>query len=558
MDFDWLRDGAPLLLEWVSLRQADGLQRAGLLPAMEKLRRGETLQPEDHPADPGLEEGLALRVLAALMERRVEPLRHYVESLQDATGELPGLSADLLQWQAWAALATDEALRRLTEGLPADGGSKRLLLFAQGWRQWQQGRGPQAALEFQGLQRQALSRGLLPLGELARRAAELARSAGASKGCREPARAPGDFQPGPRPGWATAVPPRADQERLRRREACFLACHRFGRMVGASPPFLELMRKLEEAARDRLPLLLVGETGTGKELAVEYLHGLAFAEGAPLVAVNCGGLNDSLAEAELFGSARGAFTGAVAREGLAAQAEGGTLFLDEFGALPPAVQARLLRFLESGVFRPVGEARERRVTVRLVAATCERERLGAGHFRQDLLHRVAGRVIEVPALERRLEDLPLLARAFLHEAGVVDPAAHPACAPAALARLRRASWPGNIRQLRHLMQRLSSLTAAQVEAELRLLGEASARTTPADTTRPTDGAGTPEGLPLREALARFEWTQIQHALAAAGQDKRLAARRLGISLPTLYARLRGAGRPLSPALKPALDMLPRE
>jgi DNA-binding NtrC family response regulator len=518
---DLLREGGPLLLEWLAARRADDAQRQGLLPALDLLRRGEAPEAGALPTRLDDEHELLLHVLASLAAGRAEALDHYVQSAEGVE-DLPALGSDLLQWRAWARLPFGEALRRLGEGL-AGGARERLELVAAGWAELAAGRPAEARQRFGDIRRLAARLGLRPLEELAARWEEAARV------------------PAGRPSRHPTESQARQEERQRRREAAFLACHRHGRMLGASPPFLELVRRLDEAARDRLPLLLVGETGTGKELAVEYLHQRACAPGAPLVAVNCGGLSDNLAEAELFGSARGAFTGAVAREGLAAQADGGTLFLDEFGALPAAVQARLLRFLESGVFRPVGEARERRVQVRLVAATCERERLGEGSFRQDLLHRMAGRVVEVPPLARRLEDLPLLARAFLHEAGLPDPRAHPACSPTALARLRLAAWPGNLRQLRHLLLRLAPLSVAQVERELEALPLAG----PAPTARPGTGEAPPaEILPLREAVARFEWGQIQAALAAANQDKRLAAKRLEISLPTLYSRLRQAGRPL--------------
>jgi DNA-binding NtrC family response regulator len=471
---------------------------------------------------------LLAHVLGALWDGRADPFLDYVDGMAADGAEVPSaLADDLRRWREWSTLPFAEACRRLERTLPSPCGNSALVACCQGWRLLAEGRPREAAPLFGEARRQARDGHWAALAHLADEGLSQVAGLGVWRGS-----GVAEARPGSGPGH------NREQERLRRREACFLACHRHGRMVGASAPFLELLRRLRQAAADRLPLLLVGETGTGKELAVAYLHQLAYPEGRPLVAVNCAGLGEALAEAELFGSVRGAFTGAVEREGLVAQAEGGLLFLDEFGALPPSVQARLLRFLEDGVYRRVGEARERRVELRVAAATCEAEKLGVG-FRQDLLHRVAGRVIEVPPLARRLDDLPLLARAFLHEAGVADPLRHAACSPATLVTLARAAWPGNLRQLRHLMHRLAPLASDEILSELRALPPAGA-----------DAAGKTESgkdlrvelgdLPLREALARFEWRHIQAALALTGQNKRLAAARLGISLPTLYARLKGA------------------
>lgn len=515
--FDWLVDGAPLLLDRLLCRHAAAILRLGLLPALRALAEGRDL--------PGGGEGewLLPHVLAALCEGRRGPLEDYLDGLAQGVDGLPEvLAEDLERWRSWARLPLAAALTRMLQEPAAGAEEAAARTLARGWLRLASGRAAEARAALGEAGRLAGTR--RRLSELARRLEEAATAADPS-----PPPSRGRVAEGsPPPATADAA------ERLRLREGCFLACHRHGRMVGSCPPFRDLLRHLRRAASDRLPVLLVGETGTGKELAVEYLHGLAFPAGQPLVAVNCGGLSETLAEAELFGAARGAFTGAVEREGLVAQAEGGTLFLDEFGALPASVQARLLRFLESGVYRRVGEARERRVQARVVAATCEGHRLEAG-VRQDLLHRVAGRVIEVPSLDRRREDLPLLVRAFLHEAGVADPRRHPLCRPQAQELLARARWPGNIRQLRHAILRLAAAEEEELAVELAALAPAA----PAPA-----GAGEPPAdLPLREAVARFEWARIQAALAESGQDRRRAALRLGISLPTLYARLKGAAGP---------------
>lgn len=525
LSLDWLRDSPPLLLEWLFLKRGAELLQCGLWRPLDVLRRAE--EDEEELLAPDSEEALLLHVLRAWSLGRPAALLSYLDSLEGEPAEgQHWLAGDLLDWRELGNRGAGEALAQLLEGLPGAAEEAPLRGIADCWRMAEHGRTREARERCTAVIREARRRGAQRLGDLAGCLTAQLERAGS---------------PDRRAGGPSAT-------RESRREACFLACHRYGRMVGRSAPFLELLRQLQLAAGDGLPLLVTGETGTGKELAVEFLHQLAFPAGAPLVAVNCAGLSDNLAEAELFGSVHGAFTGAVDREGLAARADGGLLFLDEFGALPAPVQARLLRFLESGVFRPVGEARERRVTVRVAAATCEIRRLGAA-FRQDLLHRVAGRVIQVPSLSQRLDDLPLLTRAFLHEAGVAAPTRHSLCSVASQTRLRHVDWSGNIRQLRHLVLRLAPLCAGETARELARLPEAGSSACAAAAL--PDAPCLEPGLSLREALASYEWTRIQGELARCGGDKRLAARRLGISLPTLYTRLKRAPDPA--ACRPARE-----
>ncbi len=235
----------------------------------------------------------------------------------------------------------------------------------------------------------------------------------------------------------------------------------FPGIVGASRALRLALAKLDAAIGSELPVLIVGETGTGKELFARALHELGPRAAAPLVAVNCAAVPDALFEAELFGHARGAFTGADrARAGLLARAEGGTLFLDELGELPLARQAALLRVLESRRYRPVGSDEERAFDVHIVAATnrpleAEVER---GTFRQDLLFRINVIEIRVPALRERLDDVPLLVRAFIERE-----APGTVLSPAAMNALESHSWPGNVRELLHHVQRLLSLGVARIE-----------------------------------------------------------------------------------------------
>jgi len=511
----WPATLALLLPLWLLQRHEREWHRLGLLTRLQELCQGR------RDAQGGAEP-LVLSVLAAWQEGRPEALEPFLATGEmEAQGLSPALQEDLHRALDWRG----QDAHHLCHALMMEGARHHPPLFAlcRLWVALDQGK----AREVHGPLQELLALNDGPLRRLAQTLErELPRIL-------PPGSAPGVAEArcsGAQPNGATV-----QGETQRQREICRLACHRYGRMVGSAPAFLGMERRLRQAAQDRLPVLLTGETGTGKELAVEYLHRLAFPAGRPLVAVNCGGLSESLAEAELFGSTRGAFTGAVEREGLVAQAESGTLFLDEFAALPPSVQARLLRFLESGVYRRVGEARERQVQVRVVAATCEVRRLREG-LRQDLLHRVAGRVLEMPSLDARREDIPLLVKAFLLDHGVWDPGAHPLSSPMAQQHLQQAAWPGNIRQLRHTVLRLADMRGAELEQELLALEGAPVHAQSAARESPLL-----EGGSLKEALARFERRCIREALDAHGQDRRRAALQLGISMPTLYSRLREAG-----------------
>jgi MoxR-like ATPase len=235
----------------------------------------------------------------------------------------------------------------------------------------------------------------------------------------------------------------------------------FPGIAGESVALRRALGQLDAAIDGDLPVLVVGETGTGKELFARALHEQGPRARATLCAVNCAAIPDSLFEAELFGHARGSFTGADRmRPGLYARAEGGTLFLDEIGELSLARQATLLRVLETRKYRPVGSDEERAADVRIVAATnrdlAESVRLGT--FRQDLLYRLDVLRVRVPPLRERSGDVPLLLRRFLSAAGVdVE------VAPRALARLSAYAWPGNVRELSHLAQRLAALRLDRID-----------------------------------------------------------------------------------------------
>jgi DNA-binding NtrC family response regulator len=221
---------------------------------------------------------------------------------------------------------------------------------------------------------------------------------------------------------------------------------------------LAVYKQIAHASGSDSPVLISGETGTGKELVALAIHRHSRRGGRPFVPVNCGALTESLLESELFGHVRGSFTGALTdKKGLFEQAHGGTIFLDEIGETSPAVQVRLLRVLEQGEVRPVGADRVRRVDVRVVAATHRdiEAAVAAGTLREDLFYRLNVFRIHVPPLRERREDIPLLAEHFLR--GATPAGGRPASlTPAALAALASHPWPGNVRELENTLARLAA------------------------------------------------------------------------------------------------------
>src|ERR1035437_1113183 len=225
-------------------------------------------------------------------------------------------------------------------------------------------------------------------------------------------------------------------------------------LVGGSACMRELERLVRLVAPRSKKVLIEGETGTGKEVVARALHRLSRRSAMPFVVLNCAAIPESLLEAELFGHVRGAFTGAVqSRMGRVEMASGGTLLLDEIGEMPVSMQAKMLRFLESGELQRVGDNKTTRVDVRLIAATHQplEQRSTEGKFRLDLYHRLAVFPIEVPPLRERMEDLAELAEHFLALLGKDSPRKR--IAPGALARLQDHAWPGNGRELMHVLER---------------------------------------------------------------------------------------------------------
>ncbi|SFD05615.1 regulatory protein, Fis family [Thiohalospira halophila DSM 15071] len=301
-----------------------------------------------------------------------------------------------------------------------------------------------------------------------------------------------------------------------------------------SPNLQTVLRSASLVAASDVTVLLLGESGTGKGRLAEAIHAASPRAAGPMVAVNCGAIPDSLAESELFGHRRGAFTGAVDEApGRIRAASGGTLFLDEVAELPPSAQAKLLRFLETGEVQTVGEATPRRADARVVAAThrdLEAE-VAAGRFRADLFYRLNIVPLEIPALRERRCDIPGLARRLLVELADSHGVERPSFTKAALLRLRDHGWPGNVRELRNLCERTAILLPGrEVDASNLPAGLAGESTAGADAAVALPA----EGVRLEDVEADL----IRQALARTEGNRSRAARLLGISRHTLLYRLR--------------------
>lgn len=298
------------------------------------------------------------------------------------------------------------------------------------------------------------------------------------------------------------------------------------RMVGRSAAITEVYKAIARVAPSRVSVLVHGETGTGKELVARAIHDASPRARGPYIGVNCPSLPEGLLESELFGHVRGAFTGATEdRAGLFEVAEGGTLLLDEIGDMPPAVQAKLLRVLETAEVRRVGASSSRSVDVRVVAATHRDLTRAAreGTFREDLLYRLNTVTIEVPPLRDRVEDIPLLVTHFLARFGAAGAETARSISVRALAALERYPWPGNVRELAHVLERALALTRG---------GEIDTRDLPAIVVH----ADAP--TPSMRTLEEVERAHIESVLRGVGGVRGRAAAILGIDRKTLYRKLR--------------------
>ena len=326
------------------------------------------------------------------------------------------------------------------------------------------------------------------------------------------------------------------------------------RMVGEAPAFTACLQQLGLVAASEIPVLLQGQTGTGKELAASYIHNGSARKFKPFVTIDCTVLTDSLFEAEVFGHARGAFTGSVGeRAGLLEQANGGTLFLDEVGELPPSQQAKLLRVLETGKFRRVGGRGTRKTDIRLICASNVHlwEAVKAGRFREDLYYRIACLTIRLPSLRERMEDIEVLAKTLLN----------PICrslkrdlhfTPGALERLQSYDYPGNIRELRNILFVTATrcpgnnLTAAFIDDAMGHLSRShdhaqddAGQIAPAGDNGETPV--TPTAAPQATDATSLQDIEAQHIAALIEQhqgNRKQIASALGISERTLYRKLK--------------------
>jgi len=297
----------------------------------------------------------------------------------------------------------------------------------------------------------------------------------------------------------------------------------FEGMLGDSPQMQAVFGLVRKVAPTTAPVLILGESGSGKEMVAQAVHRLSAQKNGPFAAINCSAIPETLLESELFGHEKGAFTGAhTLRRGLIESAAGGTLFLDEIGELPPTVQVKLLRFLQEKRFQRVGGRQEIASDTRVIAATNVnlKESVGNGQFREDLYFRLAVVVVKVPALREREDDIGLIAKEFLRRYGTEHGKRGLAFAPDALRALNLHLWPGNVRELQNRVQR------SVIMAEGK-------RVTAGDLEL-TDAL---EGLPpqtLKEARENAEREIVQDALRRHRGKITAAALELGISRPTLY------------------------
>jgi two-component system response regulator AtoC len=328
----------------------------------------------------------------------------------------------------------------------------------------------------------------------------------------------------------------------------------YNRMVGQTRAFTACMEQLKLVAAASAPVLLQGETGTGKELAASFIHGHSPRRDKPFLTVDCTSLSDSLFEAEVFGHARGAFTGSVGEKtGLFEQANGGTLFLDEVGELPTNQQAKLLRILETGQYRRVGGRGTRKVDVRVICATNRHlwEAVQASSFREDLYYRIACLTVRLPNLRERLEDIPLLA------SNLLEPVSHTmrrrfTLAPDALDCLKAYHYPGNVRELRNILFVAATHSAGdEIPAAVidEVIGQMKRGRAPQDPsaeepgapaapvpqqTAPRPGKGNGNG----NGLGELEASHIRELLDHYTGNRRRVANDLGVSERTLYRKLK--------------------
>jgi DNA-binding NtrC family response regulator len=327
---------------------------------------------------------------------------------------------------------------------------------------------------------------------------------------------------------------------------------RFGLLYGACQPMRDLFRGLDRLSRSTAPVMILGESGSGKELVATTLHHLSPRKDRPFIAVNCGAIPENLIESELFGHERGSFTGAArTHRGCFERADGGTLFLDEVTEMPVEMQVRLLRVLETGRFTRVGGDQEIGADVRVLAASNRdlRQAVASGKLREDLMYRLCVIPVNVPPLRDRGDDVVLLAEMFLSELNE-EQGEHKTLSAEGRRRIVEHTWPGNVRELKNVIHRAFVLSDEEVQIDISTFSALGQDRGEDSGTVATIGpvAGAPAmsdasvlRITVGMSLDDVERTLITATLQAVGGSKTEAARLLGISLKTMYNRLHAYG-----------------
>ena len=328
---------------------------------------------------------------------------------------------------------------------------------------------------------------------------------------------------------------RRDNQNLRTQLATLGGDCAFGKMVARSKVMQDVFHLATKVAPHQTTVLITGESGTGKELVAQGIHQQRSSPAGKFIAVNCGGLPETLIESELFGYVKGAFTGADRdKNGLFAEADGGTLFLDEIGELPLALQVKLLRALQENEVQPIGAARPRKVRARVIAATARdlAQEVKLGLFRQDLFYRLNVVHIRIPPLRERSEDVPFLADHFLKRYVAQTGVSIAGIAPSTMTLLLQHLWPGNVRELENVIERAVVMADNQVILPGNLPAEFGSQQ---GGRRLDDFFAT---LSIKQAQKIMESSLISRALQATGGNKSRAAELLEISYPSLLSKIK--------------------
>ncbi|MBI5896478.1 MAG: sigma-54-dependent Fis family transcriptional regulator [Desulfobacterales bacterium] len=322
---------------------------------------------------------------------------------------------------------------------------------------------------------------------------------------------------------------------LREQVRRFEERHRFGNLVAKSAAMQKVFELAAKVAQYNTTILIVGESGTGKELVAQAIHQAGPRQARPFVPVNCGSIPEALLESELFGYVKGAFTGADRnKKGLFEEADGGTLFLDEIGDMPVSLQVKLLRVLQEGEIRPVGQTESRAVDVRVIAATSRHlsQMITEGTFREDLFYRLNVICIDLPALRERGEDIPLLCQHFVNHFNSSLARKVKGITPEAMALLLRHRWPGNVRELENAIERAMVLAGDDwlTPDNFQLAGVSEVVLSPGEQIM--------DGYSIKSAQKLMEREMIVKALKATQGNRTQAARLLEISHPSLLSKLK--------------------